>query len=365
MSPRSRRDDKTVTQADVARHAGVSRAVVSYVINNGPRAVSEITRARVLRAIEELGYRPNKHAQGLKRQDETRARGQIGLILGGTSHILQRPYFSAMLAAFYQETHRRRQQIRFVTFFDELLDPVFFNQNLHPEQISGLVLFTPYMLRRDPAASALLRRIIDRLDNIVCLETVIADLPAVIFDRTAAASQIVSHLIGLGHTRIAFAGVADERLDGYRQTMTLHGLATEPELVIDNVVHNLPEEGYAAGRALLALPNPPTAVFCVCDEMAVGMLAAFQDAGVSVPEEMALGAIDNIELAGLVRPTLTTVHVPIASVATYALRILDMHAEYPDSQPASIVLPTRLVVRESCGAPPDLRQAYSGSSASR
>lgn len=102
MTPQHDDEQMRVTQADVARRAGVSRAVVSYVINNGPRAVSAATRQRVLRAIEELGYRPNKHAQGLKRPDDTAASGQIGLILGGTSDILERPYFSTMLSAFYQ-----------------------------------------------------------------------------------------------------------------------------------------------------------------------------------------------------------------------------------------------------------------------
>ncbi len=342
--------EKSVTQADVARRAGVSRAVVSYVVNNGPRVVSEELRRRVLQAIEELGYRPNKYAQGLKLSRAKQARGQIGIIMGGDSDILRRPYFSAMLAALYREIHQRGRQIRLVTFFDELNDPVFFNKNIHPEEISGLILFTPYKVLKMPQADALLRRIIDRIDNIVCLETVIADLPAVIFDRAAAARTVVQHLIGLGHQRIGFAGFPDERLDGYRQALLQHGLNYQARLVQSQAEYNWPEEGYAAVGRLMALDQPPTAIFAVSDEVALGALAALHDHGLRVPEDVAIGSIDDLGFARMVRPALTTVHVPIESFATYALRMLETHEHYPNSHPASVVLPTELIVRESCGA---------------
>ena len=116
----------SVTQKDIARRAGVSSTVVSYVINEGPRAVAEETRQRVLQAIEELGYRPNKHAQRLKSKTE-QAKRQLGIIIGGGSEILKRPYYGDILSGIYDEAYRQGQRIRFIHFFEELHDPILFN----------------------------------------------------------------------------------------------------------------------------------------------------------------------------------------------------------------------------------------------
>ncbi|MBN2472408.1 MAG: LacI family DNA-binding transcriptional regulator [Anaerolineae bacterium] len=343
-------DPRQITQQDVAERAGVSRAVVSYVVNNGPRVVSPDTRARVLKAIEELGYRPNKYAQRLKLQPEKLANGQIGIIMGGTSEILKRPYFGAVLAGIYQAAHRQGQQIRLVTFWEELDDPVFFNKNIHPEELSGLVLFTPYLWLQNPRGRDLLARVRERIDNIVCLEVVVDDLPAVVFDRAAAARLAVEHLIRLGHRRIAYAGSGDERLAGYRQTILDHGLPLEPGLMQQPNRMNSPEEGYAAAQTLLALPEPPTAIFADSDEVAIGVMGALHDVGLTVPDDMAIVAVDNTMLAAMVRPALTTVHVPKEGFGVYALQMLAMHGNLGDAQPASVVLPTELIVRDSCGA---------------
>lgn len=341
---------RQVTQQDVADRAGVSRAVVSYVVNDGPRVVSAETRARVLQAIAELGYRPNKHAQRLKRHPTRHATGQIGIIMGGTSEILKRPYFGAVMAGIYQAARRQGQQIRFLTFWDELEDPVFFNKNIHPEEISGLVLFTPYMALGTPQGQTLLQRVRERIDNIVSLEVVIDDLPAVIFDRAAAARLAVEHLVGLGHRRIAYSGAGDERLIGYRQTLLAHDLPLEVALMQQPNLLNSPEEGYAAGQALMALPTPPTAIFADSDEVAIGLMGALHDMGLRVPDDVAIAAVDNTMLASMVRPALTTVHVPKESFGAYALQMLGLHARLPEIQPASVLLPIELIVRQSCGA---------------
>lgn len=340
---------KRVTQAEVARRAGVSRAVVSYVINNGPRVVSPETQARVLAAIEELGYRPNKYAQGLKLPDAEQARGQIGIILGGNSDFLNRPYFSAILAGIYREAHRRGQQIRFLTFFDELKNPVFFNKNIHPEEISGLILVASDMILEDPQWPDFLVRIRERIDNIVSLEHDVGDVPAILFDRILAARMAVQHLVNLGHKQIAYVGLADNRLDGYRQVLLENGLEEIDVPRWPDTMHT-PQGGYAVTRALMQQSGRPTAIFATSDEVAVGALGALHDLGIRVPQDMAITSIDDVALASMVRPALTTVHVPKDSFATYALRILETHHRYPDSDPASVVLPIRLIVRESCGA---------------
>lgn len=346
---RKPRHQTPTTQKEIAKHAGVSSAVVSYVINNGPRAVEEKTRQRVLNAIEELGYRPNKYAQGLKAKTE-RAQRQVGIIIGGSSDILKRPYYEDMLAGIYDEAYRQGQRIRFVHFFDELHEPVLFNEYVHPEEISALLFFPLYVAWDDPKNQALLRRIVERIDNIVCLEITLADLPAVVFDRVGAARTVVTHLIGLGHQRIGFIGGIGERLAGYRQTLLEHGLPYDETIIKHPGRKNSPEEGYDGALQLLDQPMRPTAIFAISDEVAIGVLGALYDRGVKMPEEMALASIDDINLAALIRPALTTIRVPRQQMGIHALRLLAMHAVYPDTPTASVVLPTELIVRQSCGA---------------
>ncbi len=134
MGTRSQR--RRVTQKDVARRAGVSTSIVSYVINNGPRSVSAGTRARVLRAIEELDYRPNKYAQMLMRSqsEPEHAVRQIGVVIGGDSSMFTRPFYAAILSGIYAEAQRLQMRVRFLQFLDDLTDPVLFNELIHPER---------------------------------------------------------------------------------------------------------------------------------------------------------------------------------------------------------------------------------------
>lgn len=343
-------DTRQITQKDVADRAGVSRAVVSYVVNNGPRVVSPETRARVLAAIEELGYRPNKHAQRLKLPVENQAADQIGLIMGGNSKLLEHPYFATVLAGIYEAASRRKQQIRFMTFFDELNDPVFFNRNIHPEEISGLIVIATELVMRAPNATALLDRIIERMDNIVTLEQVVEGLPAVIFDRPGAARTAVAHLLKLGHERVAYAGTIDNRLDGYREALLNHGRPYDDTLVVAPGHSHEPADGSTAVHQLMALDTPPTAIFATSDEVASGVLATLHDLHIAVPDQVAVTSIDDGTMAQFLRPSLTTVRVPKESFGTYALQMLAMHDTLQGTQPASVVLPTELIIRESCGA---------------
>ncbi len=338
----------SVTQKDIAKRAGVSSTVVSYVINNGPRPVAESTRQRVLKAIEELGYRPNKHAQSLKSKTD-RATRQIGIVLG-ESEMLKRPYYGDILAGIYAEAYRQGQRIRFLHFFNELHDTLLFSEHIHPEEISALIFFVPKISLRDSRNQKLLQRILDRIDNIVCLERAIADQPAVIFDQIDAARTAAMHLIALGHKRIGFIGYADERTQGYRQAVLEHNLEYDDTLVVSPGVLNLPQEGYKGVLQMLAMPTPPTAILAASDEVAIGAAGALFDQGVNIPQDIALVSIDDIDIASAVRPALTTVRVPRREMGELALRILAMHTAYPDTQPTSTILRTELIIRQSCGA---------------
>ena len=343
-------EEKIVTQKDVAKRAGVSRGVVSYVINNGPREVAPETRDRVLAAISELGYRPNKHAQRLK-LGSAPAKESLGIVAGGQSfNVLERPYYNIIFAGLFEEAHRLGLDVRFFSFFDALIDPVFFNKNIHRDEISSLILILPAMIATIPDYQVILDQIAERIDNVVCLEEPIKDWPTVIFDRAAAARQAVEHLIKLGHEHIAFLAIQDERLTGYRQTLLDHRLPYDEQLIFTTDPTHVLSSAYQLTVEILRMKPRPTAIFAANDESAISAIAALKDHGIKVPEEVAIVSIDNIGLAGMIRPSLTTVDVPKRRMASYAMQVLMLQKQFKDQKSASIVLPTELIVRESCGA---------------
>lgn len=341
---------KTVTQKDVASLAGVSRSVVSYVINNGPREVSPETRERVLTAIQELGYRPNKYAQRLKR-GEAQASKSLGIVAGGQSfNVFERPYYNLIIAGLFEEAHKLGQEVRFFSFFETLSDPVFFNKNIHRDEISSLILILPAMITAIPNYQEILDQIEARIDNVVCLEESIKDWPTVIFDRAAAARQAVEHLIGLGHQRIAFLAIEDERLSGYRQTLLDNNLPFDENLVFPLDTSRILESAYESTVEIINLEPRPTAIFSANDESAISAIAALKDHCIKVPSDMAIASIDNIELSEKIRPSLTTIDVPKRRMASYAMQMLMLQEKFKNQKSASIVVPTNLIVRQSCGA---------------
>lgn len=339
-----------VTQDDVARHAGVSRAVVSYVLNNGPRNVSEATRSRVLNAIQELGYRPNKHAQHLKLGSDA-AQNSIGIIAGGSSYnLLERPYYSVVLAGLFDKASQLNQHIRFFSFFEALKDPVFFNKNIHREEISSLIVLLPNQIKEDPDHQELFAEIMRRIDNIICLESPIYDLPALIVDVAAAAETAVEHLIGLGHRHIGFLALMDGRVTGYKRALISHDIPFKAELIRELDPALVLSSAYNLTIDLIETHPEVSAIFAANDETAIAAMAALHDRGLKVPDDIAIVSIDNTTIASMVRPALTTVHIPIREMSEYALRMLISQREHAITPRPSMILPIELVVRESCGA---------------
>lgn len=343
-------DKSIITQNDVAKRAGVSRGVVSYVINNGPREVGPETRERVLAAIQELGYRPNKNAQRLKLGSDS-AKNSLGIVAGGQSfNVLDRPYYNIILAGLFEEAHRLGLEVRFFSFFEALIDPVFFNKNIHRDEISSLIVILPTMIPNQPGYAEILDQIGQRIDNVVCLEEPIKDWPTVIFDRAKAANQAVEHLIKLGHQRIAFLALHDARLTGYRQTLWDYNLPYDEKLIFSLDPSDVLSSAYNATSEIIKLQPRPTAIFAANDESAISAIAALHDNCVRVPQDIAIVSIDNIDMAKMIRPSLTTVDVPKRQMASYAMQLLLMKEQFKDRPSASIVVPTELIIRESCGA---------------
>ncbi len=334
---------KRITYKDVAEHAGVSVATVSYVLNNGPRPVSAEARLRVESAIAELGYYPNEVARSLRLQQSS----TIGLIIPNATnpvyaeiaqeveHICSAAGFLVLLC---NSGNQPAREEKFVTM-------------LRAKGVDGVVI----MPHHDPLA--LIAPLQQAYIPTVVLEH---DLPGT---HCIASADLegghlgTAHLIELGHRRIGLikrpptSTLSTERFTGYCQALAHAGIAFDPDLVVESLT------GHAAGAAamsrLLALSDPPTAVFTHNDVMAIGAIHAIHCAGLSVPEDISVVGYDDIASAAYTFPPLTTVRHPKAELGTLAANtILTMIRRDSELTPQTTILAVELVLRASTAPRP-------------
>jgi LacI family transcriptional regulator len=329
-----------VTRSDVAARAGTSTAVVSYVVNNGPRPVAAQTRERVLQAIAELGYRPNRVAQAL--------RGQRSRVLGLIVPDISNPFYAELarviencadlsgytlvLGNSEQDVERELRYVR--TFLDRQVDGLFLISGSSSEQLTQLFseIAVPFVL---------LDRRINYASNAYLLAT----------DGVAGAIMATKHLISLGHRRIfALCGpstMPSERAKGYMQAMAEAGL--EPVLCHSRDFDRL--STYELAGSILTAPNRPSAVFATFDVAGISLLRAAADCGIRVPEELAVLGYDNIQEGLYTIPRLSTVAQPtdvLGQLATeHLIGLIENNIERTFEM--KLVQP-KLVIRESCGA---------------
>lgn len=312
-----------VTRNDVAEYAGVSTAVVSYVVNEGPRKVAPETRNRVLEAIRVLGYRPNATARAL-RMGNTRT---FGLITpdGGN------PLFAELAKAIDKEASARGYVVlQTSTDGDPATERAKVVELLH-RQVSGLLLVAP---TADPNLGE-------------------ADVPVVAINRVlSAASSVrpqyregarrgVEHLIGHGHRSVGLViggRGRPERELGWRDALEAAGLEEGP---IARASFSR-QGGYDAGRSLL---GATTAIFASSDLQAIGVLRAIHEAGLRVPEDIAVVAFDGTAETEYSWPPLTVVRQPLEELAREAVsRLID-----GEDAIEALTVPTELIIRKSCG----------------
>ncbi|MDT0631013.1 LacI family DNA-binding transcriptional regulator [Rubrivirga sp. S365] len=323
---------------EVARQAGVSVATVSRALNaSGP--VGEETRRRILETAERLRYVPNRTARNLKRV----ATETIGVLLPD----LYGGFYSEVIRGAERAARAARYHTLLASAHDGLPELVRALRTL-VGRVDGLVVMSP-----DIEADVLRKNLPPGLP-VVVLGGAVAGHGSVAIDNAAAAEAVTRHLAGLGHRRIALvsgpAPNADARArrDGYRRALAEADLAPDP--VLELAGDFTEASGRAAAASFLALSPRPTALFCANDAMAVGALQALRDAGLRVPADVALAGFDDIPLARYVTPALTTAHVPIDEMGSQAIDAVLRAVRGDAPAPPAVTLPTRLVVRESCGA---------------
>lgn len=300
---------------DVAALAGVAVKTVSRVLNNHPY-VTDATRARVEAAMAQLQFEPSVAARILAGTKS----GQIALIYDNHS-----PYYMNQIQT---GCWQRCQQegVRLLAQPVDVDDPAIaeqIRQLIRQTHVDGIVLSSPVTDCR-PVLSMLeslnvpFVRISPGTDH--------ALTGSVFMDDLQAADDMTTHLINLGHRRIGFVKghpnhmASRDRLAGYGRALGRAGIALDPQLVEDGTFDF--DSGLAAGRALLALPKRPTAIFASNDDMAVGVQAAAHEAGIAMPDQLSVAGFDGTTLSRMVWPPLTTIAQPMIELAATATGIL-------------------------------------------
>lgn len=335
----------TATIFDVARQAGVSIGTVSRVMNNRDR-VHPDTRARVLVAVRELDYRPNALARGLASQQTD----TLGLVIPQVND----PFFFQIVRGVEDAAS------------DAGYNLIIASQPQQPGEHSYLRLFhrghvdAMVLVAIDVRAQEV-QEITDRGVPIVLVQQDVGrTIPSFLVDNYHGARVLAEHLLGHGYRRLGYIAGTDytpdnrERLRGLRDVLAEHGLSLPADAIARG--NYLRGSGFQAMQALLASRPRPEAVFAANDQMAADAILAAQAAGLRVPADIAIAGFDDGPVASYTHPPLTTVSQPVYDLgwqaARMALNATTTDRDTPPVAPRLVQLPTRLVVRQSCGCAP-------------
>lgn len=328
-----------VRRSDVARLAGTSPAVVSYVLNGGPRGVAAATRARVLAAVEELGYRPNGVARSLRMKKTM----TLALVVPDTSN----PFFAELSRAVEEAAFEHGYTLLIGNAAEDDARQTAYVHTFLQRQVDGLFLVPAH----GPASCV---SEIERTQTPwVVLDRQMADTtttPAVLVDNRGGAMAATKHLLEHGYRRIAcIAGPEDvmpatDRVAGWRDALAEAGV---PAAAVKHVPFGR-RSGYLAARQLLA-DDPVEAVFAASDEQALGVLRAATELGLRCPDDVAIASFDGIAASAYSTPALTTMTQPFRELGRVAMARLLAHMAGADTEAGSSVLPVELAVRGSCG----------------
>lgn len=330
------------TIKDVARRAGVAVSTVSLVINRKGKVSAE-TRERVLRAVAELNYHPQRSARGLV----TQRSGNLGFILTDDHFSRAEPFYTKVFLGTEFEARSHDYYILLTTV----------RQQFRREGVPR------FLLERDVDGVIFAGKVPSRLVEYVKekgLPIVLVDYypprgdySCVLIDNVGGAQLAVSHLVHKGHRRIAFIGgdlehpSIRDRFIGYREALTQAGIEVFDSLVVTDQPYTATSDGYEAAKELLHRGQPFTALFAANDAMAVGALRLMQERGLKVPDDVAIVGFDDVEAAITTRPALTTVRVPKEELGAIAVRRMVEQINHNDRAISRTIVPTTLVLRDS------------------
>ncbi len=331
------------TIKDIARKLSISTSTVSYALNGGPRPVPDDVKQRVLETAKELNYRPNRIARSLI----TRRSHTIGVVPTEASiNLALTPYFQGVLNGILNTAEILSHDVIIYTRYD-INKPEAFADTLLDGRADGLIFLAP---RRESNAIELVGTEIP----VVVTSHDDRNVPSYGCENRSGVHKAVTHLVELGHTKIAHVagsqGMDDgiERLDAFNSAMSDHSLIVRPEwVVVGDFTHT---GGYESGLKLLASTDRPTAVFCGNDESALGLCKAAAELGLQIPRDLSVVGFDNSPITSSFYPPITSVRQPLTEIGAAAMSAL---VNYIDTQvrPDGFLFETELIVRASTSCP--------------
>lgn len=332
-----------ITIKEIAEQAGVSKATVSRVINQS-KSVSEDVRIRVQAVIDSHQFKPSAIARGLS----IKKTHLIGIILPDLSN----PVFSRMIAGMEANIRDQAYSLLIMATDFKVEKKIQLIDILRDKGVEGLILVTDHgtQVLFDALKS------FGRPTVIIGAETPLPEIPVIRIDNYRAAREAVQYLVNLGHQKVAMIhGPMDDpqsglaRYLGYKDVLEENGIFDD-RLTVESWYSF--EQGYHAMSKLLTKSTLPTAVFCACDLIAIGAMKAAMENGIQVPQQMAFVGFDDVDLAKMYNPTLTTVRQPFEEKGRLAVKelidLIEQQARGELLAPVSCrVLPHEFITRES------------------
>lgn len=340
---------KKITLRDIAREANVSLSTVSQVLNNKPN-VSSQTRQHVLKVADELGYRQKVEVDAtVSTQLST-----IGLLtksnaVAGEPSLISNPFYSQIIAGAERECQRHNINLMYANIeVDERNHALNFPAMLLDEIVDGVIVVGAFLEETLTDISKRANSKVVLVDAYTSDETA---FDSVLIDNLSGAYNAVSYLIEKGHQHIGLIGsesdsypsIAERRV-GYISALQSHGI--HDSYIVDSKLRRA--DGFSATLRLLKNEPDITAIFACNDNVAIGVMNAVRELGLSVPDDISVVGFDDIALAQEVMPPLTTMHVDTFFMGAMALRHLRDRAEYPNSPVLTTHVSTQLIERGSC-----------------
>ena len=337
---------KRPTQTDVAKAANVSRATVSYVLNNTLSVtISPETRQRVLGVIEQLGYEPDTRAQSLRSGDSR----TVGLLIPD----IHNPHYWQAVEGVEEEARKAGYDLLLAHSSTDQAREDYCLQALSRRTISGLIIIKAFDTLRPK-----------NVEQLLASKRPVAEMgmPSHAFDCVFAdyyqgARDVTEHLLSLGHRRFAFInGVAGpsvgvDRLHAYRQVLKEAGI---PEAYAQVKTCGITlEDGYRAARSILAEATRPTALIVINDLLAIGVVRAAHDLNLRIPDDLSVASFDDLPVSAYLTPRLTTVRRDVKAEGRAVTKLLLERFASPNLPPRIVDMPANLVVRESTGPAPE------------
>jgi len=340
-----------LTILDIAKLSGVSTGTVSNVLNNSVK-VSSKTKSKVIRVINEVGYIPNVHARRLQKGKT----GCIGILFSPfVNNTILDSFYLKVFCEMNIAVKEKGNALTYAYISDEMLKEKIFPEFIRARSVDRLIILNCiydreylFELKRMGFPIVLIDDLIEN-SGFTCIYP----------DNKKGAKELTEYLINLGHEYIGFIDGPNEyaynrdRFEGYREILNESGIKLNTNFV-ENVKQFSMAEGYHATKRLLNKEKRLTAIFCVCDDLAIGAMRAAQEMEYRVPQDLSIVGFDDLEVSQFLNPPLTTVRIPRETIGRLAIETITNNTEQSYIQKREknkIIVTVKLVIRNSCTIP--------------